>query len=74
MLVLLLDLYTLVIFGAVIASWIQLPPTHPIANLLRAATEPVLAPIRQLLPATGGIDFSPLVLLVGVQLLRRILS
>ena len=70
LLVLLLDIYTLVILGAVIASWLQLPPSHPIANMLRALTEPVLAPIRQRLPAMGGIDFSPLVLLVAVRLVR----
>ena len=72
LLVLLLDAYTLVIFGAVIASWLQLPPSHPIANLLRVVTEPLLAPIRQRLPAMGGIDFSPLVLLIAVRLVRGI--
>ena len=73
LLVLLLDIYTLVIFGAVIASWVQLPPSHPIANMLRAATEPLLAPIRQALPAMGGLDFSPLVLFIAVRLVRRVL-
>ena len=72
LLVLLLDAYTLVIFGAVIASWLQLPPAHPIASKLRVLTEPLLAPIRQRLPAMGGIDFSPLVLLIGVRLVRGI--
>ena len=73
LLVLLLDIYTLVIFGAVIASWVQLPPSHPIANMLRALTEPALGPIRQRLPAVGGIDFSPLVLLIAVRLVRGVL-
>ena len=74
LLVLLLEVYMLVIFGAVIASWLQLPPSHPIANVLRVLTEPLLAPIRQWLPATGGIDFAPLVLLIGVLLVRSMFS
>ena len=70
LLVLLLDGYTLIVFGSVIISWIQLPPTHPVASFLRTMTEPLLAPIRQLLPAMGGIDFSPFVLLIAIRLVR----
>jgi len=73
LLIQLLDLYSLVVFGAVIASWMRLPPGHPIGSVLTAATEPLLAPIRRVLPDMGGLDFSPMVLLVGVQLLRRLL-
>jgi len=40
---------------------------------INAVLEPVLRPIRRILPATGGIDFSPLVLILGLQILRRIL-
>ena len=36
-------------------------------------TEPLLAPIRRLLPSSGGVDFSPMVLLIGIWLLRSIL-
>ena len=46
LLVLLLDGYTLIVFGAVIISWIQLPPTNPVASFLHTMTEPLLAPIR----------------------------
>ncbi len=70
LLVPLLDAYTLVILGAVFASWMKMPPSHPIANLLRVLTEPLLAPIRQRLPAMGGIDFSPFVLFIAVRLVR----
>ncbi|MYI74782.1 MAG: YggT family protein, partial [Acidobacteria bacterium] len=37
------------------------------------ATEPVLAPIRRVLPDMGGLDFSPLVLLIGLRMLRGLL-
>ena len=40
---------------------------------VNAAVEPMLAPIRRILPTAGGIDFSPLVLLIGVEVLRVLL-
>ena len=69
----LLDIYSFIVFGAVIASWVQLPPDNPIANFLYAMTEPLLGPIRSVLPDMGGLDFSPLVLLFAVRMLRGIL-
>ena len=73
LLVQLLDVYSLIVFGAVIVSWIQLPPSNPVATFLHAMTEPLLAPIRSVLPDMGGLDFSPLVLLFGLRLLRGVL-
>ena len=70
LLISLLDVYTLVVFGAVITSWVQLPPDHPIANFLHTVTEPLLGPIRQVLPDMGGLDRSPMVLLLAVRLVR----
>ena len=70
LLISLLDVYSLVIFGAVIISWVQLAPDHPIASFLHTVTEPLLGPIRQLLPDMGGLDLSPMVLLLAVRLLR----
>ena len=68
----LIDLYSLVVLGAVILSWTQLSPYHPIAKLIHSLTEPVLAPIRKAIPTMGGLDFSPMLLLVGLQVLRNI--
>ena len=67
-----IDLYSLVVFGAIIVSWLRLAPDNVVAKLAHNLTEPVLAPIRKLLPATGGLDFSPMLLLMGLQLLKRI--
>ena len=69
----LLDIYSFIVFGAVIASWVQLPPDNPIGNFLYTMTEPLLGPIRSVLPDMGGLDFSPLVLLFAVRMLRGIL-
>ncbi len=72
LLVQLLDAYSFVVLGSVIVSWIQLPPTHPIVGFLTMMTEPFLAPIRRLMPTMGGLDFSPMVLLLAVQMVRRV--
>ena len=69
----LLDLYSLVVLGAVVISWLQLPPSNPVATFLHALTEPVLAPLRRVLPDMGGLDFSPLILLFGLRMLRSLL-
>ena len=66
----LIDLYSLIVIGAVVVSWIGLPPGNPIANFLRACTEPALQPIRRMLPPLSGLDFSPMVLLFGLQALK----
>jgi YggT family protein len=72
-LALLIDGYTFVVFVAVVLSWFRLSPDNPVVKVTAALTEPVLAPIRKILPAAGGFDFSPMVLLLGLQLLRRLL-
>ena len=66
----LIDIYSLVVLVGVVMSWVQLPPSNPIAQFVHAATEPVLAPIRRALPPMSGLDFSPMVLLLGLRFLR----
>ena len=69
----LIDIYTLIVFVSVIVSWINLPHDHPAVRFCNTLTEPVLAPIRRAIGPVSGLDFSPLILLIGLQLLRRIL-
>ncbi len=64
-----IELYTLIVFVAIVASWMRLPPSNPIVQFVHALTEPALAPIRRLVPPVAGLDFSPMVLLIGLQLL-----
>ena len=61
LIMLLLDIYTWIIIAAALISWVNLSPYHPVVRTLRRLTEPVLAPIRRLLPPTGAVDFSPVV-------------
>ena len=72
LLVQLLDLYSFVVLGTVLLSWIQLSPSNLVARFLHTMTEPLLMPIRRVLPDMGGLDFSPLVLLFGLRLLRGV--
>jgi len=62
----------LVILGRVLFSWINPRFEGPIGRFLFETTEPLLAPIRRLLPQTGMIDLSPLVLLIVLGILMRL--
>ena len=67
----------ILIFARFILSWIRPDPYHPtwgpITRFVYQATEPLLAPIRRLLPATGGVDFSPMILLFALYFIRSFL-
>jgi len=67
------DLYILIIFVRVILSWIPHNPYHSVIRLIYQLTEPPLKWIRQWLPSFGGIDLSPIVLVVGIIILERII-
>ncbi len=67
----LIDLYSFVVLAAVVMSWIRMDRRHPVARIVYNLTEPVLAPIRRVLPPMGGMDFSPMVLLFVLRLLAR---
>ncbi|MDX1802954.1 MAG: YggT family protein [Alcanivorax sp.] len=54
----------------VILSWVAPDPYNPLVRVIVQITEPVMAPVRKLLPPMGGVDFSPLVILLGIQLLQ----
>jgi YggT family protein len=60
----------LVIFARVILSFVDPAGRSPVARFIISTTEPILAPVRKLLPRTGMIDFSPLIvcLLIGALL------
>ena len=54
-------------------SWFSIGGVQPVFRLLVEITEPVLAPIRRVLPTAGMLDFSPLVALLLIQVIRSIL-
>jgi len=66
------SVYLLIMLGRVISSWIDVDPNHPVVRFLREWTEPILAPIRRVVPPLGMLDLSPLVALFLIMLVRRI--
>lgn len=77
-----INLYTWVVIASVVFSWLYAfnvvnTSNQFIAMIGRALyqlTEPVLAPIRRVLPNLGGLDLSPLVLLLGLVFLRAVIN
>lgn len=76
-----IDLYWYIILATVVVSWLTAfniingsnPYVRQINSVLYTLTEPVLAPIRKILPNLGGLDFSPVVVLFALQFLKQFL-
>ncbi|MBE2267303.1 MAG: YggT family protein [Anaerolinea sp.] len=67
-------IFELLILARVLMSWLPgLDRSHPIARFLFDVTEPVLKPIRDLMPNTGGFDFSPLIVFLIINVLMQVL-
>ena len=61
---------TILIFARVLLSWFPgIPPWHPLVRALASVTDPVLLPFRRILPTIGGLDFSPIVAIIFLQVL-----
>ena len=54
LLIQLIDLYSLIVLVSVVMSWMQMPPSNPIASFVHTMTEPLLDPIRRALPPWAG--------------------
>lgn len=63
----------LVVLGRVLISWVDRTGSGRIARLLIELSEPILGPIRRVLPTPGGFDWSPLLVMVLLQFLRGLL-
>lgn len=70
---LVLNVFLFAILIQVIMSWINPGAYNPAVSLLYSITEPVLRPCRRLIPPFSGIDLSPLVALIGIQLVKMLL-
>jgi YggT family protein len=64
---------TLAIFARVLLSWVPMKLPWGLGEFVWAVTEPLLAPIRRVLPFMGGIDFSPFIALIAIQAIASIL-
>ncbi len=69
-----LSLYMWIIIGRAVISWVNPDPYNPIVRFLNSVTEPVLYPIRRRLPVSlGGIDFSPILVILVILFLQSFL-
>jgi len=67
---LLVNIYFFALLAMIILSWIAGGSSNPAISLLHQITEPVMAPFRKILPAMGGLDFSPILLFILINVLQ----
>lgn len=65
-----LNIYMWVVIIAALISWVNPDPYNPIVRFLYSVTEPVVRPIRRRIGTLGGIDFSPLVVILAIVFIR----
>ncbi len=63
---------TLAIVLRALISWFPLDPRNPVVTFLHDITEPILAPIRQVVPRLGMLDLSPLVAIILIQVVANL--
>jgi YggT family protein len=72
---LIFTLYFYIVIARALISWVNPDPYNPIVRFLHSVTDPVLYRIRRAIPFNmGGIDFSPIILLIGLSFVQRMLK
>ncbi len=66
-----ITLYEIVLIVRIVLSWVPHNQYHPAAVFLYKITEPVLEPIRRIIPSIGGIDVSPLIVFIALGFVKR---
>ena len=66
-------LLSLAILARVLLSWVRVSPYHPAVDLLYRITEPILAPLRRVIPPLGMVDISPVIALILLQIIQQVL-
>lgn len=70
---LLVQILTLAIFLRAIMSWFRLPPDNPFIIILNQVTEPILGPLRRVVPSLGMMDITPWIAMILLQVLGNII-
>jgi len=65
------QILTAAIFFRAILSWFQMDPRNPLIAVLDQITEPILAPLRRVVPRLGMIDITPLVAIILLQVIAQ---
>jgi len=68
-----LSAYIWVVIGRAVISWVNADPYNPVVRFLVQVTDPILSRIRRVIPAMGGIDLSPMVLILAIIFLQSFL-
>jgi YggT family protein len=68
-----LTIYIWIIIARAIISWVNPSPYHPLVRFLYKVTEPVLAPLRKIIPPLGGIDISPVIVIFIIFVIQNLL-
>jgi YggT family protein len=76
LLLILLQLYNFILLARALISWIpNLDPSHPAVQAIYRLTEPVLEPIRRVVPPLGGVmDISIIIAFFGLMILQQVLA
>ncbi len=73
-----INIYYFAIIASIIMSFVMMfsgnMNPHPLLRLVWQLTEPVMAPVRKVLPPMGGLDFSPIFIFIGIQLIQNLLA
>ena len=67
---LLVNIYFFALLAMIILSWIAPGSSNPAVYLLHQITEPVMAPVRKMLPSMGGLDFSPILVFILINVIQ----
>jgi len=73
MISLIINIFLFAILIQVIVSWINPGSYNPVIGLIHSLTEPLLSPVRRWMPDMGGLDLSPMVVMVGLVVLEMLL-
>ena len=68
------NILSLAIFARVILSWVRLDPHNGIVRFIIEITEPILAPIRRVVPMFGMFDISPIVAILAIEFIQQLIN
>jgi YggT family protein len=67
---LVVNTYLVALIVMIVVSWVAPGTRHPAVLLTYQITEPVMAPVRSMLPAAGGLDFSPILVFIAINVIQ----
>lgn len=68
-----INIYEMVLIVRIVLTWVPHNVYHPAAQFLYKITDPVLIPVRKVVPPIMGMDFSPIIVFIGLGFLKRML-